>query len=229
MTTSEYVASTILKATGEVSTAANGDAEWNKVLGIGNFYLNTWASEPGVDWDSLYTPEYSLGTVSATSTYDLDDEIIKISDQAGDIVRIDHTDGVGYSVYQIVNANQLKRYYEGNKATSHGNVCAQVGRTLVFNKVFAATDPEFGGAITVPIYVAPEPLVNESDTVPVDDPNWLVVIAAAEYVRNDITLQQQYPNLITEANQLMQDMKNKNDTAQLQEIVRGPAGDGAGW
>lgn len=228
MTTSELVAAVILRATGEVSTAASGDSEWEKVRGIANFYINTFANEPGVDWNSLYTPEYSLGTVTATDSFDLDDEIIKISDQAGDIVRIDHTTG-SYTAFQIVPANQLKRYYEGNKATPLGNVCAQIGRTLVFNRRFTSTDPEFGGAITCPIYIAPDPLVNDSDSVPVDDPNWLVIICAAEYVRNDITLQAQYPNLVAEANAIMTDMKTNNDTAQLTEAVRGPAGDGVSW
>jgi hypothetical protein len=229
MTTSEFVAATILKATGEVSTAVSGDSEWEKVRGIGNFYIPQWAREPNVDWNSLYDPESEIGTVTADSTYELEDDIYKLSDRAGDVVRIDHTDGVGFTTYQIVKADELKRYYEGNKASSYGNVCAQVGRDLVFNHTFTSTDTQYSGTIKVPIYIEPDLLSGDSSTVPIDDPNWLVLMAAAEYVRNDITLQGQYGNLIAEANQAMQRMKDDNDTAQYMEIVRSPAGAGMTW
>lgn len=229
MTTSELVAAVILRATGEVSTAASGDSEWEKVRGIANFYINTWANEPGVDWNSLYTPELSFGAVTATDSFTFPAAAINVSDQAGDNVRIDHSNGTGYTDFEFVTANSLKRYYLGNKATPLGDVCAQIGRNLVFNRRFVATDPEFGGTIKVPSYALPAPLVETTDLVPVDDPNWLVVVCAAEYVRNDITLQNQYPNLIAEANSIMSDMKSNNDTAAYQEIVRGPAGDGIGW
>lgn len=229
MTTSDLIAAVILKATGEVSTAANGDSEWSKVLGAANYYLNTWANEPGVDWNSLYTPESSLGTITATDSFLLPTTAIKVSDQAGDTVRIDYTNGTGYTIVNIVAANQLKRYYTGNKTNYSENVCAQIGRNLVFNRKFKSTDPEFGGTITAPTYAAPTSLVNPTDVVLVDDPNWLVVICAAEYVRNDITLQQQYPNLVAEANAIMTDMKTNNDTAQEQEIYRVPVGGGVTW
>lgn len=229
MTLSELVAGVVLKATGEVSTATEGDAEWNKILGIANYYIIAWANEPGVDWDSLYTPEQSFGAVTNTSTFALPATVTKISDKAGDTVRIDWTDGVGYTTFQVVTAADLKRYYLGNKSTAVGDVCAQVGRNLVFNRTFVSTDAEFGGIIKVPIYTTPTALAVAADTVPVDNPNWLVTVCAAEYVRNDITLAGQYPNLVAEANQIMTEMKDNNDTAQYQEMYRVPVGDGVTW
>lgn len=229
MTISDFVAQTILKATGEISTAVSGDAEWEKVRGIGNLYIPQWAREPGVDWDSLYDPESSFGTVTNTSSFGLPATVIKISDKAGDTVRIDWTDGVGYTDFQIVPANELKRYYDGNRSSFAGNVCAQLGRTLVFNRTFVSTDGEFDGTIKVPVYSEPALLTADGSTVPVDNPSWLVVISAAEYVRNDITLTGQYPNLVAEANQLMQEMKDNNNTAQYSDIIRSPAGAGVSW
>lgn len=229
MTTQQLLDAVILKATGEVSTNVFGDSESQKVLGIANFYITSWANEPDVDWNSLYTPENNIGTVTNASSFTLPTSVIKVSDKAGDTVRIDWTDGVGYTLFQIVPANELKRYYEGNRTSAYGHVCAQVGRSLSFDRVFKSTDSEFGGSITVPTYASPALLTASSDAVPVDNPNWLVLISAAEYVRNDITLQNQYPNLVAEANQAMQEMKDNNDTAEYQEIVRSPAGDGAGW
>lgn len=229
MTTSEFVAATLLKATGKTSTAVEGDTKWTKVLGIGNFNIDSWQNEPDVDWNSLYDPLFSIGTVTNTDTFELDDEIRKLSDTEGDVVRIYHTDGTGYTDYDIVPADTLKRYYYGqNKENPDGFYCAQIGRNLVFNHKFISTDPQFGGTIYAPIYNYADHLVNSGDEVPVDIPNWLVTISAAEYVRNDITRQGQYPNLINEANQLMTRMKDDNE-AQVEQINRPWGPMGATW
>jgi hypothetical protein len=218
VTTSEFVAAVILRATGKTSTAVSGDTKWTKVLGIGNLKIQDWADEPGVDWNSLYDPLFSIGTVTATDTFALDDSIRKISDTKDDYVVVNHTDGTGQTQYQVVAADDLKNYYWGqNKESYTGYYCAQIGRNLVFNHKFVTTDPQYGGTILVPVYTYPEPLVGDSDDVPVDIPNWLVVVAAAEYVRNDITKQNQFPGLIAEANEIMQRMKDDND-AQVQEV-----------
>jgi hypothetical protein len=160
--------------------------------------------------------------VSATDTFDLDDEIRKLSDARDDTVRIVHTDGTHYTDYEVVPANQLKTDY------SSGAYCAQIGATLKFNKAFVSTDRQFGGTIYVPKYGFAEHLVNDSDDVPVDDPQWLVLMCAAEYVRNDIVKQNQYPNLVNEANALMQAMKDTND-AQVEVVARPWRPAGATW
>lgn len=229
MTTSEFVAAVILKATGKTSTSISGDTKWTKVLGIANLLIDSWQNEPDVDWSSLYDPSFSIGTVTNTDAFDLDDEIRKVSDTEGDVVRINHTDGTGYTDYDVVPADTLKQYYSGqNKENSFGNYCAQIGRRLVFNRKFVSTDPQYGGTIYVPAYLYADHLVGDSDEVPVDIPNWLVVMSAAEYVRNDITRQNQYPNLISEANQLMVRMKEDND-AQVSQLNMPWLAPGASW
>lgn len=100
-----------------------------------------------------------------------------------------------------------------------GFYCAQVGSSLVFNHKFISTDPQFGGTIKVPCYTFATHITADADVVPVDIPQWLVVISAAEYNRNDITRQQQYPNLINEGNELMARMKENNDAGDT-EIYR---------
>lgn len=167
---------------------------------------------------SLYDPAYSIGTVTATDSFDIDlDTIRKISDTDQDYIRINHTDGKSYTDYELVSADTLKQYYDGQtKQSPTGYYCAQIGATLVFNHTFVSTDPQFGGTIKVPVFLYADHLVNASDTVPVDNPNWLVAICAAEYVRTDIIRQAQYPNLINEANSLMARMKDDNDA----QIVR---------
>lgn len=211
MTAAQLVAATILKATGKTSTATSGDTKWTKVLGIANDLIKTWADEPDVDWESLYNPEYSIGTVTATDTFAIDtDDVRKLSDKKNDRIRIVHTDGITYTDYETVPANRLKYIDEGK-------FCARIGDNLVFNKAFVSTDPEFGGDIQAPIYSHPTTLSDDADVVAVDTPNWLVYRTAAEYVRNDITRQNQYPNLVAEANQLMLKMKEANE-AQVETV-----------
>lgn len=229
MTLSELVEATYLKANGEVSTLTSTDAEYTKILQLANFYIGVWEREPGTDWNSLYSPEESLGTVTATSTYDIPDDYLFVSDNPGDYVRIDHSDGTNYTNFTVVPANELKRYYMGNKATPLNFVCAQIGQTLVFDRTFATTDPQYGGTIKTPIYFKAARLVNATDIVPVDDPNWLVLMVAADINRNDVTKQNQYPNLIAEASEAMKRMKENNDVSQDNMMFKVPIGGGVTW
>ncbi len=223
MTTSELVAKAYLKAAGKVSSLTPTDTKYIKILAIANGLIDSWQNENDVDWNSLYDPEYVIGTITATNSFDLDtDTIRKISDSRGDYVRVVWTDGVNYTDYDVVTPDTLKRY------DASATVCAQVGATLKFNKTFATTDSEYGGSIKVPVYLYAEMLSGESDTVPVDIARWLVIMTAAEFVRNDITKQNQYPNLVNEANQLMQRMKDDNE-AQISELYIPFRAEGADW
>lgn len=179
-------------------------------------------NEPGVDWVSTYDPAVSIGTVTATDTFDLDDTIHKISQREGDYIRIvDASDDTVYYDFTLVSPDRLKHF-------SEGNYVAKVGNTLKFNRTFATTDPEFGGTINVPAYVTPDDVANSTDDITIDDPNWLVTICAAENVRNDLVRQNQYPNLVAEANELMAKMK-ENNRPQLETITKTPAALGRSW
>jgi hypothetical protein len=211
LTTSEFVNAVYLTAAGKLPTFVSGSTKWLKIVAIANNKIDVWQNENGANWNSLYDPSYSLGTVSATKTYELDDEIRSLSDTSVDAIEIAHLDGTS-SYWHTVEANKLKQY-------PTGNYCAQVGRTLVFNRAFTATDAEFGGTIYAPIYLYAEHLSGDNDEVPVDDPQWLVLMVSAEYVRNDIVKQNQYPNLVNEANSLMEAMRTRNE-AQIDTVDR---------
>lgn len=229
MKASEFVAAVILKATGKSSTSISGDTKWLKILGIGNLIIDTWQNESEVDWNSLYDPLYNIGTISATDTYELDSSIRKISDTPEDYVIIFHSDGVNYTKYKVVTADTLKNYYDGQqKETSSGHFCAQMGRSLVFNRIFTATDPQFGGTIRVPIYKFARHLVRDNDLVPVDIPSFLVIMSASEYVRTDVTRQGQAPGLIAEATPLMERMIADNE-AQYSQVHRPWSAAGQTW
>jgi hypothetical protein len=212
LTVVDLIAGAYLKATGSVSTLTSTDDDWTKLLTIANYYQQNWANEVGVDWKSLYSPKVSCGTVTATDTFSLDSTIHKISQQQEDPIRIVWSNGTSYTDYTLVAPDRLKVEY------NDGAYVAQNGSSLLFNKAFVPTDNEFGGTIYVPAYTLPATLSVGTDVVSVDIPEWLVTICAAEYVRNDLVRQNQYPNLLAEANELMKKMV-ENNGAQLETVA----------
>ena len=222
MTITEAITATFLKSTGKATPPLVGSSKYNQIVGLLDFYQRRWAREPDIAWDSLYDPSFSIGSITNTDTYDLDTSSIRrISNREGDYIRIMWTDGVGYSDYSLVNQDELKQFYRGqNKEYPKGNIATQIGTTLVFNHKFISTDPEFGGDIQVPIYGFPDPITADnpdSDEVQVNDPDWLVTRCAAEYVRNDIVRRSRYPELLSEANEMMTRMIDDNDS-QIADI-----------
>lgn len=223
MTITELVADAYLKATGKTTVLTTG-TKYDRIVALADFYQRRWAREPGIDWNSLYDPAFSLGTVTATDTFDIDTSSIRnLSSREGDVVRIVWSNGVGYTDYDLVSSDTLKDYSMGvTKQSPFGSYATRIGNQLVFNHTFTTSDSQYGGEIFVPAYVFPEPITSDNpndDEIQVDDPDWLVTRVAAEYVRNDITRRQRYPELLAEANEIMQRMKDDND-AQISEVYR---------
>lgn len=221
MNISEFVADTYLKATGKTTTLTSG-TKYDCIVELGDFYQRRWAREPDVDWNSLYDPAFSIGTVTATDSFDLDTSSIRtLSRREGDSVRIVWDDNESYTDYTIVPADTLKDHFQGvDKESPNGNYCARIGNQLVFNHEFTSDDSQYGGEIFVPCYVYPEPITSNnpnSDEVQVDDPDWLVLRCAAEYVRNDITRRARYGELLSEANEAMKRMIADNG-GQLDKV-----------
>lgn len=222
MSISDAIAETYLVATGK-TTLATSSTKYTRIVKLLNLFQKRWAREPEVDWNSLYNPAFSLGTVTNTDNFDIDTSSVrKLSDRLGDSVRIVWSDGVGYTDYDIVDHDKLKDYSFGvNRESPLGRYCAQIGSSLVFNHTFTSDDAEFGGEIFVPCYAFPDEITASSldDDVQVDDPTWLTTRAAAEFVRNDITRRPRYPELRDEAAVIMVRMKDDNE-GQVDEVDR---------
>lgn len=136
---------------------------------------------------------------------------------------------MGYTDYDLVPADDLKMFFSGQtKQSPWGYYCAQIGSNLVFNHTFTSVDKQFGGTIKAPVYTFVTALSGDTDVVPCSIPNWLVAAAAAEYVRTDITLQNQYPTLLAEANDLLQKMID-NEGGQIMPVYKQAPAMGANW
>lgn len=210
MLRSVFIQRTHFKATGKPTAPSSGTKKYNQIVLAGEIFTEQWQDEPGTDWASLYDFRNS-GTITATDTFALTSTIRKVSQQEGDHVRILHTDN-NETEYELVPVDRLR---EGR----YDNVVAVSGRNLMFPRAFTSSDPQFGGTIVVPSYgyaVFPD---TDAEDITVDDPNWLVAICAAEFVRNDITRKAEYPNLVGEAAVLMEKMKENNGD-RVDEIYR---------
>jgi hypothetical protein len=225
MIVSSFVPAVMLAATRKVYTFTSvSDTKAAVVIAIANQLIEDWQNEPNVDWNSLYLPDTSIGTVTATNTFTLTSTVRKLSSQEGDVIRILHTDGTTFTDYSIID-NDRQKDVQNMQRTFQNNYVIPVGRTIRFNRAFATTDAQYGGTIYVPAYgyagpnAAPAYLVAATDVIPVDLPNWLVYATAAQYDASDVTRQQLVPRLEAKANELMQVMKDNND-GQVTEMFR---------
>ena len=209
MIVSDFVPKVFLEATGKINTFATGSAKWLKILALANVKIDDWMDEPNIDWNSLYSPDYSLGTVTATAAFTYPAAVRKLGQQEGNVVRILHTDGSAFTDYSIVGAERQKEYANGQR-TYQNNYVIETGATLRFNRAFATTDPQFGGTIYAPVFLFASHISADADVIPVDIPNWLVYATAADYVSYDVTRQNLTPRLEAKANEIMANMKSNN-------------------
>ncbi len=214
-----------LLANGKGSSLAVDSTKYTKILQLLNMYKDVWAQEPGVQWKSLRALTALSATVSATDTFAMPTAYVnktgKLSTQEGDYVRIKYDSATKETDWTLVKAERL--YNNGPSVNNAGGYgvftngnCAVIGNNLVFDVPFTANSVEFGGNIYVPLYITPDDMVSSTiaptGTVPVDDPMWVIFMAAAEYVRNDVTKQNQYANLIAQAVNSMNAMKEWNES-----------------
>lgn len=213
-----------LLANGKGADLVVDSTKYTKILRLLNLYKDVWAQEPGVQWNSLRSLASLSATVSATATYALTTAIIdgtaKLSTQEGDYVRILHTNGINESDYTLVQDSRL--YNDGASINNPGgDWVARRGSNLIFPVAFTSASAQFGGTIKVPVYTTPADMVSSTtdptDVIEIDDPYWIIFMAAAEYVRNDVTKQNQYANLIAQATNAMYGMKENNES-QLEEV-----------
>lgn len=201
MTFLEAMQQAYLLATGKSTLPAEGSSKYNRLYNLVIKFYRDWQTEPGVDWNSLYQLLDS-GTITATDTFDIDDTIIKLSQRPNDSVRVITTSNT--YTFPTVNASRL---YQNR----YDNAVAKIGNTLVFSRAFTSSSNEFGGTLYVPCYVRLDDLSNLSDEVLIDNPAWLPVVVAAQYVLSDAQLQYQYPDLLSQAQDLMDGMKLANE------------------
>lgn len=203
MTVDQAITKAYSEAKGKATPPASGTAKYNQLVVLADSLQKVWAAEPGVQWDSLYS-RVSHGTIGAVSSIALDSTVNYIvKDESNPIYA---TSGSDRFDFKLVRPNQLYlNRYEG--------AVAQAGRNLIFQDAFDSDSSVYGWTLYVPSILNVGTLDDGADTIQVDDPMWLVFMMAAEFVRNDLVRQNQYPALVAYAQQSMLKMKEANEGA----------------
>lgn len=83
-------------------------------------------------------------------------------------------------------------------------------KVITFVNAIESTNQAVGGALSVPAYYKPDDIVNATDLVAVDNPEWAVYAVASELARNDPAKEYQFATLLGIANDLYQKMVAAN-------------------
>jgi hypothetical protein len=199
---------------------AAGTNKYNVLVGIIDSVQKDWADEDGIEWDSL-SSFVNNGTVTATDTFDLDDEINYISKRQDNPILLVSPDGTQKLPVKLVAPHQLYKYRNSLAA-------AQTGRTLKFSKPFVSTDSTIGYSIVIPAIGYVDDLTSGSSLIQCDDPMYVVYMSAAEFDRQDVVKMGQYNNLLALAANKMQKMKSNNSGA-MEEIALDFVAHGESW
>lgn len=177
-----------------------GTTDYALWLTTTNRKKHEWATDAKNEWESLFDGARTIGTVTVgTQSYDLDDDFMGPSDE----IIVTTTSGQDIK-YAIVKPSERGSVYRSVY------VSGRDPQTLTFYDVILSSDQIVGGAIRVPGYYEPDDLAKAVDTVPVDDPYWLVYAVASELAFNDITYQDKVPDLNAKANARWNNMVSKN-------------------
>lgn len=187
-------------ALGAPRELAPGSSRYERMLAIANMAAMQWESEPDVLWGSL-CQTVNVGTARAAGDYELPEDVRTVD--VRQFVTIEK-DSQAWT-FPFISPQLLRQGCYG---------VAVFGWRLQFNGI---TEQMQGGAVKVPVVMRLEPMKRPGDKVMVDDPNWLVYMMAAEFVRNSRTKQNQYSNLIAMAQSAMEGMKSRN-MHHLQEV-----------
>jgi len=83
-------------------------------------------------------------------------------------------------------------------------------KVITFVNTIESTNQSVGGVLSVPAYYKPDDIVNATDLVAVDNPEWAVYVVASELARNDPAKEDQFSTLLGIANDLYIKMVSAN-------------------
>lgn len=190
---------------------AAGTTDFSLWMSTINRKINEWATDGKNTWQSLFEIR-EIGTISVdTQTYDLDADISVPADS----VIVTTIDGHDIE-FTICKPQERKRYLHAVYISGRNP------QTLTFQDTITTTDQIVGGTIKVAGYYIPSDLTSLTDTVPVDNPYWLVYGVASELAFNDLTYAAKAGDLNTKANNIFAGMvsDNRRGTNNNPRIVR---------
>lgn len=177
---------------------SEGSDEANYWLSVANDKKHEWAIDPTENWKSLWLERALAAPIAhGDNTYVVDTDLIRPSDQ------IFITVGSRKSWFELTDP-------EKRQSNSRGVYISGTPKVLNFNQIITANSTYAGGVITIPGYYEPADMTSFDDTVPVDDPIWLVRAVAAEIAFNDTSYEDKAPDILAKANDSYMKMRAAN-------------------
>lgn len=174
---------------------AAGTDKYNRVLIVANRKLRELCGKGTKNW-SFFWQLSSLGTItSGQQAYNFANTVIKPSDFA-----YIYDGDTEIAKLPIVKPQQRGNYTSGIYLTGKNPRVANFIETIGANHQFV------GKTLKIGTYDRPTPLSAEGDTIPLNDPDWLVYETAAELARNDPAKDDQFGNLQGIANDKFTDL-----------------------
>lgn len=200
MTLAEFIIKVNYALRGTDDDAPTSGTDYDYWVSVGNTKKDELYRDSGQDWSESYE-ERSLGNIAAGTqpSFELEKDFL----------------GPVKQVY-VVLANGARVYYDIVKPQEATRWCREVyiaGRnpeTLTFSNDIADADQIVGGELFLPGHWLPKNVAKAGDTIPVPDPNWLVMATAAEIAFNDLTYEDKFPDLQGKANNLYKLMTRRN-------------------
>lgn len=184
------------------------DEKAQTAIAIANRKKNEWATDANNRWASCFEVRDIADPIStSTFTYDLDTDFFAPSDYA----LVERTDGTLIE-YPITIPQRRNTFNQSLYISGRNPKKVSFAQTIDAGLA--------GGTLKIPGYYLPPDITSESDEVTIDSPEWLVYITASELARNDAAKDDQYVNLVNQANDLYRKMvDNNNGGAYLQTMT----------
>ena len=174
--------------------------EWQYWLRVANRIRRTLYRDLSKSWPATYTLA-EIGTIAASTdpTFDLEEEYLGPANDAYVIDLEGHRRD-----FKIIKP-QEKDYRQQEVFVAGADP-----QVLSFTKEIITGDAMIGGTLFLPAYFMPDDMANASDTVVVDDPDWLAMATASEIAFGDITYEDKAPDINNKANTLYKAMIQNN-------------------
>lgn len=190
----------ILRGT-EDDAPNEGSDEWSYWVDTLNRKKDELYYDVAKSWSSAYA-ETAVGTtvsVSSAPSYNLSATFLAPSNG----IYIIDTNGVRHDI-------ELVQPFEKSIYTRQAYIAGMNPQVLRLSTAVVTGEDIVGGTIYVPGYYLPADVDQDSDTVPLPDPNWGAMAVAAEIAFNDITYEDKAPDIQGKANALFSQMVARN-------------------
>lgn len=147
---------------------------------------------------------------TGVNTYSVHRNLLSPSD------RVEVVEGTNTTYFNLGKPQERERF------SSEVYLAGRNPQTVTFYDTISSTSDIVGGTLKLPGYYVPADLTAATDTVPVDDPYWVVYAVASELAFNDLTYSDKTPDLVAKANNLWAGMcaANRRGTNNNPRIAR---------